>query len=263
MVICHSERSEESLTPKTDQKGGNMAKLYVIGIGPGGREHMTRKAIDTIKACDVIVGYTPYIEYLGDLIEGKERYATGMRGEIQRCKTAIEKTKEGKTTAIISTGDAGLYGMAGPILEMAQGVEVEVIPGVTAAFSAAAELGSPIMHDFASISLSDLMTPWAVIKNRVEKAAEGDFVIAIYNPKSKGRKEHLNKAVEIILKYRDKKTPVGIVRNSGREGRDIRITQLDNIDYNAIDMLCVLIIGNTNTYIEGDKIITPRGYHIE
>lgn len=240
-----------------------MSKLYVIGIGPGGRDHMTLKAINSIKECDVIVGYTPYIDYLGDLVEGKELHSTGMRGEIQRCKTAIEMTREGKTTAIISTGDAGLYGMAGPILEMAQGVEVEVIPGVTSAFSAAAELGSPIMHDFASISLSDLMTPWGVIENRIEKAAEADFVIAIYNPKSKGRKKHLNKAIDIISKYRNTETPVGIVRNSGRQGTDITITSLDSIDYDSVDMLCVLIIGNSNTYVEDNRIITPRGYNIK
>lgn len=240
-----------------------MSKLYVIGIGPGGREHMTLKAIDAIKECDVIVGYTPYINYLGNLTEGKEVYSTGMRGEIKRCEFAIEKTKEGKNTAIISTGDAGLYGMAGPILEMSQDIEVEIIPGVTSAFSAAAELGSPIMHDFASISLSDLMTPWEVIENRIEKAAEADFVIAIYNPKSKGRKDHLNRAIEIISKYRDKKTPVGIVRNSGREGTNVTITQLDSIIYESVDMLCVLIIGNSNTYIEKNTIITPRGYNIK
>lgn len=165
-----------------------MAKLYVIGMWPGGREHMTLKAIETIKKSDIIVGYTPYIDYLGDLVKGKEIYSTGMKGEIERCKLAIKKVKEGKNTAIISTGDAGLYGMAGPILELKEDIEVEIIPGVTAAFSAASELGSPIMHDFASISLSDLLTPWEVIEKRIEKAAEGDFVIAIYNPRSKGRK---------------------------------------------------------------------------
>src|SRR5690606_18888351 len=144
-------------------------------------EHMTYKAVEVIKKCDVIVGYTPYIEYLGDLVDGKELFSTGMKGEIERCKAAIEIVKEGKNTAIISTGDAGLYGMAGPILELSEGIDVEIVPGVTAAFSAAAELGSPIMHDYASISLSDLLTPWEVIENRVEKAAEADFVIAIYN----------------------------------------------------------------------------------
>ncbi|WMM25871.1 precorrin-3B C(17)-methyltransferase [Tissierella sp. MB52-C2] len=240
-----------------------MAKLYVVGIGPGSREHMTYKAVEVIKKSDVIVGYTPYIEYLGDLVEGKELFSTGMKGEIERCKVAIEKVKEGKNTVIVSTGDSGLYGMAGPILELAEDIEVEIIPGVTAAFSAAAELGSPIMHDYASISLSDLLTPWEVIENRLEKAAEADFVISIYNPKSKGRKEHLEKAVNIILNYRKIDTPVGIVKNSGRKGTEITITTLGSIDYDRVDMLCVLIIGNSNSYIKGDKIITPRGYNIK
>lgn len=240
-----------------------MAKLYVVGIGPGGREHMTYKAVEVIKDSDLIVGYTPYIEYLGDLVEGKDLFSTGMKGEIERCKVAIEAVRSGKNTSIISTGDAGLYGMAGPILELAEDIEVEVIPGVTAAFSAAAELGSPIMHDYASISLSDLLTPWEVIENRLEKASEADFVIAIYNPKSKGRKEHLEKAVNIILGHRERETPVGIVKNSGREGREITITTLDNIDYEKVDMLSVLIIGNSNSYIKDNKIITPRGYNIK
>jgi len=239
-----------------------MAKLYVIGIGPGGREHMTLKAIETIKKSDIIVGYTPYIDYLGDLVKGKEIYSTGMKGEIERCKLAIKKVKEGKNTAIISTGDAGLYGMAGPILELKEDIEVEIIPGVTAAFSAASELGSPIMHDFASISLSDLLTPWEVIEKRIEKAAEGDFVIAIYNPRSKGRKDHLEKAVEIMLKYKEEGTPVGIVKNSGRANTEIILTTLVNISYENVDMLSILIIGNSNTYVKDGQMITPRGYHI-
>lgn len=239
-----------------------MAKLYVVGIGPGGREHMTYKAVEVIKKCDVIVGYTPYIEYLGELVEGKELFSTGMKGEIERCKTAIKTVKEGKNTAIISTGDAGLYGMAGPILELAEGVEVEIVPGVTAAFSAGAELGAPIMHDYASISLSDLLTPWEVIENRIEKAAEADFIITIYNPKSKGRKDHLEKAIGKIRSHRSEKTPVGIVKNSGRGEREITITTLDEIDYDKVDMLCVLIIGNSNTYLKDGYIVTPRGYNI-
>lgn len=239
-----------------------MSKLYVIGIGPGGREHMTYKAVETIKKCDIIVGYTPYIEYLGDLVEGKEIYSTGMKGEIERCKLAIEKAKE-KDTAIISTGDAGLYGMAGPILELSEDVDVEIIPGITAAFSAASELGSPIMHDYVSISLSDLLTPWEIIERRIEKAAEGDFVIAIYNPRSKGRKDHLEKAVNIILKHKTKDTPVGIVKDSGRPNTKITITTLGQIDYEKVDMLSVVIIGNTNTYIKDGLIITPRGYDIK
>lgn len=239
-----------------------MAKLYVVGIGPGGREHMTYKAVEVIKKCDVIVGYTPYIEYLGDLVEGKKLFSTGMKGEVERCRAAIELVKEGKNTAIISTGDAGLYGMAGPILELAEGIKVEIVPGVTAAFSAAAELGAPIMHDYASISLSDLLTPWEVIEKRVEKAAEADFIISIYNPRSKGRKDHLQNVIERILNHRHGKTPVGIVKNSGREEREITVTTLDEIDYTKVDMLCVLIIGNSNTYVKDGRIVTPRGYNI-
>lgn len=239
-----------------------MAKLYVVGIGPGGREHMTYKAVEVIKESDVIVGYTPYIEYLGELVEGKELFSTGMKGEIERCKQAIEMVRKGKTTAIVSTGDAGLYGMAGPILELAEGIEVEIIPGVTAAFSAASELGSPIMHDYASISLSDLMTPWEVILKRVEKAAEADFVITMYNPRSKGRPEHLEEAIGLVLKHRKPTTPVGIVKDSGRPGTKITITTLGEMDYEMVDMLTVLIIGNSNTYIENDKMITPRGYKL-
>lgn len=240
-----------------------MAKLYVVGIGPGGREHMTLKAIDTIKKSQVIVGYTPYIEYLGDMTEGKELFSTGMRGEIERCKKAIELVRGGKNTSIVSTGDSGLYGMAGPILELADGIEVEVIPGVTAAFSAAAELGAPIMHDYASISLSDLLTPWQVILKRVEMASEGDFVIQIYNPRSRGRKDHLSQAIDIVLKHRKPETPVALVKNSGRENREIRIGNLGDIDYEKVDMLTVVLIGNSNTYIKDGKIITPRGYEIQ
>ena len=239
-----------------------MAKLYVVGIGPGSRENMTFKAVDAIKKSKAIVGYTPYIDYLEELTHGKEVFSTGMRGEVERCKKAISLVKEGKNTAIVSTGDAGLYGMAGPILELSKGIEVEVIPGVTAAFSAAAELGAPIMHDYASISLSDLLTPWDVILKRVEKSAEADFVIQIYNPRSKGRKDHLQAVVEIISKHREPETPVGIVKNSGRGGREITITTLNSIYYEQIDMLTVIIIGNTNTYVENGNIITPRGYKI-
>lgn len=239
-----------------------MAKLFVVGIGPGGRENMTLKAIETIKNCDIIVGYKPYIEYLEELVEGKEVFSTGMKGEIQRCEIAIKRVREGKNTAIISTGDAGLYGMAGPILELKDEIDVEIVPGVTAAFSAASELGSPIMHDYVSISLSDLLTPWEVIEKRIEKAAQGDFVITIYNPKSKGRENNLEKAVDIMLRYKSPSTPVGIVKNSGRANTKKWINTLDSIDYEKMDMLCVLIIGNSNTYIKDQLMITPRGYKL-
>lgn len=239
-----------------------MAKLYVVGIGPGGKEHMTLKSVNTIKKCDVVVGYTFYIELINDLLEGKKVISTGMKGEIERCKAAIEEVKNGFDTCIVSTGDPGLYGMAGPIIEMADGIEVEVIPGVSAAFCGASELGAPIMHDFCTISLSDLLTPWEQIVKRLHSAAEADFVIALYNPKSMGRQTHIEKAVEIIKKYKKGSTPVGLIKNAGREGNEKRVYTLDTIDFDFIDMMTVVVIGNEKTYIKDDKIVTPRGYSI-
>ncbi len=238
-----------------------MAKLYVVGIGPGGREHMTLKAIEVIRKCSVIAGYSFYIELLEELVEGKEIIKTGMKGEIERCKMAIEKVRAGHDTCLVSTGDAGLYGMAGPVLEMADDIDVEVIPGVTAAFSAAAEVGAPIMHDFCTISLSDLLTPWEVIEKRLKCAAEGDFVIALYNPKSHGREKHIEQAIEIISRGRSADIPVALVKNTGRNGTEKIITTISNINYDIIDMMTVVLVGNSNTYIKDESIITPRGYN--
>ena len=237
-----------------------MAKLYVTGIGPGGREHMTLKALETIKKCEVIVGYTFYIELIKDLIEGKKVIKTGMRGEMERCRAAVEEVEKGYDTCIISTGDSGLYGMAGPVHELAEGIEVEVVPGVTSSFCAAAEVGAPIMHDFCTISLSDLLTPWEAIEKRLHMAARGDFVIALYNPRSKGRPENLKKAVEILLKYIKPETPAALVKNAGREGNGRCIVTLGTIAYDFIDMMTVVIIGNSNTYVKDGRMITPRGY---
>jgi precorrin-3B C17-methyltransferase len=241
-----------------------MAKLYVVGLGPGGREHMTLKALDVIKKSQVVVGYSFYIELISDLIIGKEIIKTGMKGEIERCRRAIEKVRDGLDTCIVSTGDSGLYGMAGPILEMARDkdVDVEIIPGISAAFCAASELGAPIMHDFCTISLSDLMTSWDVIEKRIECAAIGDFVVALYNPKSIGRPKHIEKAIEILLKHRNPDTPVGLIKNAGRDGNERRITTLADINYDFIDMMTVVIIGNSKTFIDNDFIITPRGYNL-
>lgn len=239
-----------------------MAKVYVVGIGPGGKAHMTLKAIETIKKCDVIVGYTFYIELIKDMTAGKKVIKTGMKGEVERCRIALEEAEKGFETCIISTGDPGLYGMAGPMLELAEGIEVEVIPGVTSAFCAAAEVGAPIMHDFCTISLSDLLTPWEVIEKRLHMAASADFVIALYNPKSKGRPENINHAISIVSNYAKPKTPVALVKNAGRDGNDRRIVTLDSIDYDFIDMMTVVIIGNSNTYIKEGSMITPRGYSL-
>lgn len=239
-----------------------MAKLYVVGIGPGGKDDMTVRSLRAIEECQVVVGYRFYIELIGDLIGDKQVIQTGMKGEIERCKLAIEKVRAGVNTCIVSTGDAGLYGMAGPILEMADGIDVEVVPGVTSSFSAASVLGAPIMHDFCTISLSDLLTPWETIEKRLELASDADFVIAIYNPRSKGRPEHLKHAIDIMLGHKPQDTPVGIVKNSGRDGQQSLITTLSKIDCECVDMMSVLIVGNRESYVEGGRIITPRGYSI-
>jgi precorrin-3B C17-methyltransferase len=239
-----------------------MSKLYVIGIGPGGLEHITMKAANAIKKCEVVVGYKFYIELIEELIAGKRVISTGMKGELERCKMAIEEVIKGFDTCIVSTGDPGLYGMAGPILEMAEGIEVEVIPGVSAAFCAASELGAPIMHDFCTISLSDLMTPWEAIENRLQAAASADFVIALYNPKSHGRKTYINRAIEIVRGFRVASTPVGLIKNAGRAGNEKKVVTLDTMDFEFIDMMTVVLIGNSKTYIKDNKIITPRGYNI-
>lgn len=238
--------------------------LYIIGIGPGGKDRMTLEAVQKIKESDVIVGYKPYIEYVSEFLTDQETFSTGMTGEIERCKKAIEFAKGGKNVAIISTGDAGLYGMAGPVIELLKGsdVEFEVVPGVSAVFSAAADLGAPLMMDTAIISLSDLLVSYEKIKKRVELAAEADFVISLYNPRSKGRPDYLNEAIQIIKKYRKGTTPVGIVRNSGRDDFSKEIATLDTIDCESVDMNTIVIIGNSTSYIHGDTIITKRGYDI-
>lgn len=239
-----------------------MKKLYVVGIGPGGLEHMTKKAVNAIVESEVIVAYKPYLEYVKELIDGKETMSNGMYGEVERCQKAIEYAESGRTTSVISTGDAGVYGMAGLILELVEGkeVDVEIIPGVSSAMSAAAELGAPLMHDFAVISLSDKLTDLDLIMKRVKLAAEGDFVIAIYNPRSKGRPAYFKQAIEIISEYREAKTPVGIVKDSGREGTKISLTTIDSVDYESVDMLTIVIVGNSSSYIRDGKMITPRGY---
>lgn len=241
----------------------DMAKLYVVGLGPGGRASMTLSAVEAINKSQVIVGYKYYVDLIRDMLDGKEVISTGMHKEVERCRLAIEKAKQGFETAIISTGDAGLYGMAGPILELTEEIDVEVIPGVTSCFAAAAELGAPIMHDFCSISLSDLLTPWPVIEQRLESAGAADFVVALYNPRSHRRSANLEKAVDLLLKHKKPDTPVGIVKNAGRDGNQKVITTLANINYDAVDMMTVLIIGNNATYIKGERMITPRGYQFD
>lgn len=238
-----------------------MGKLYVVGIGPGGIEHMTIRAKEVIEESDIIVGYHKYIEFIKPIIEGKEVFSTGMKGEEERCRKALELSKD-NVVAVISTGDAGIYGMAGLILEMRNNENVEVIPGVTASSAAASLLGAPLMHDNCNISLSDLMTPYELIKKRVRMAAEGDFIISLYNPKSKGRTSYLMENVNIIREYRDGNTPIGIVRNALRDGEEVTLTTLDAFDDSSVDMFSIVVIGNSKSYIKDGKFITPRGYKL-
>ena len=238
-----------------------MGKLYVIGIGPGGLEHMTLKAKEAIEKCNIDVGYNKYIDMIKPLVENKELFSTGMRGEEARCKKALELSKD-NIVALISTGDSGIYGMAGLILQMQNDEEVEVIPGVTASSAAGSVIGAPLMHDNCNISLSDLMTPYDLIKKRVRNAADSDMIISLYNPRSKGRPHYLREAIEIIKEYRKLDTPVAVVRHALRDGQEFRMFTLENFDEEVVDMFSIVIVGNSQSFIKNGKFITPRGYDI-
>ena len=256
-------------------------KIFVVGIGPGSAEHLTQRARTALYEADVIVGYKTYINLIKCIVGGKEIVSTGMTEEVERCKAAIELAEKGKKVAVISSGDAGIYGMAGLIYELVvsgqQSVvsqipatghrplatsDIEVIPGVSALNAAAAVLGAPLMHDFAAISLSDLLTPWEVIQKRVESAAMADFVICIYNPKSSGRVEQIGIARDLILKHRKPDTSVGIVKNAMRDGQRVVITTLAQMLNHDIDMLTTILIGNSTTFVVDGVMVTPRGYKL-
>ena len=239
-----------------------MGKLYVIGIGPGGLEHMTLKAKQAIEESNIVVGYNKYIDMIKPLVEDKELFSTGMRGEEARCRKALELSKENNTVALISTGDSGIYGMAGLILQMQEDESVEIIPGVTASSAAGSVIGAPLMHDNCNISLSDLMTPYDLIKKRVRNAADADMIISLYNPRSKGRPHYLREAIEIIKEYRELNTPVAVVRHALRDGQEYKLFTLENFDEEVVDMFSIVIVGNSQSFIKNGKFITPRGYNI-
>lgn len=240
--------------------------IYVVGIGTGKKDHMTLEAIEVIKRCDIIVGYKTYIDLIRDLVADKIVVENGMRQEIDRSRAALDLSKKGHIVAMISGGDSGVYGMAGLVYELNTkeewGQEIRIVQGVTSSISAAAELGAPLMNDFCHISLSDLMTPMDHILKRLELAAQGDFVICLYNPKSKGRPDHLRRAFEVMARYKSSHTPVGIVKNAGRDNMEKYVMTFENMDYDICDMSTMVIIGNKESYIENDSIITPRGYRI-
>lgn len=244
-----------------------MSLISVVGIGPGKMEDMTPRAKKAVEESDVIVGYSTYIDLIRMYYPDKEFISSGMTMEAARCRVVLEKALAGDKVALISSGDSGIYGMAGLMLEVVNRagakIPVEIIPGITAASAAAAILGAPIMHDFAVISLSDRLTSPYVIYKRIECAAEGDFVICLYNPKSSGRTEQIEKARDIILRHRDGSTPAGIVRNAGRTDESYAISSLRDMLSCEIDMFSTVIIGNSRTYVENGRIITPRGYKLE
>jgi precorrin-3B methylase len=265
--------------------------LYVVGIGPGSEADMTIRARAAIEQADTVVGYTTYIKLVEGMLAGKDVVSTGMMKEADRCAQAVRLASEGKSVALVSSGDAGIYGMAGLVLEIVeeqvvgqpppgpeghpppqagrgkgykeQGTlpfEFEVIPGVPAVCSSAASLGAPLMHDFAVISLSDLLTPWELIVKRLDAAASADFVIALYNPRSKGRPGYLEQARDIIIKHRPGSTPVGIVKDSTRDGERVIVTTLGELPVEEVDMTTMVIVGNSQSRRFMDYILTPRGY---
>ena len=239
-----------------------MGKLYVIGIGPGGLEHMTLRAKEAIEESNIVVGYNKYIDMIKPLVENKELFSTGMRGEEARCRKALELSKEDNTVALISTGDSGIYGMAGLILQMQKDENVEIITGVTASSAAGSVVGAPLMHDNCNISLSDLMTPYELIKKRVRNAADADMIISLYNPRSKGRPHYLREAIEIIKEYRDLNTPVAVVRHALRDGQEYKLFNLENLDEEVVDMFSIVMVGNSQSFVKEGKFITPRGYDV-
>ena len=242
-----------------------MKKIIVAGIGPGSAADITPAVLEAVREADAIVGYKYYFRFVEPYLkEGCECIDTGMKKERERAEQAFRLAEQGKTVVVISSGDAGIYGMAPLIYEMKRerqsDVEIETLPGISAFQKAASLLGAPIGHDMCLISLSDLMTPWEVIERRIKAAAVGDFVTAVYNPKSHGRYWQLYRLQELFLQHRSATTPVGYVRQAGREEQTVRLTTLGQFDPEDVDMFTVVIIGNSQSYIADGKMVTPRGY---
>ena len=242
-----------------------MSKIYVTGLGPGAADQMTIRARKVLEKCPVIIGYTVYIDLIREEFPDKTFLSTPMRKEADRCRMAFAEAQKGQDVAMVCSGDAGVYGMAGLICEVGKDypdVGIEIVPGITAASGGAAVLGAPLMHDFAVISLSDLLTPWEKIERRVRAAAEADFVICIYNPSSKKRADYLKKACEMILEFRRPETVCGIVRNIGRDGETYEILSLEQLRDTQVDMFTTVFIGNSQTRVIDGRMVTPRGYRV-
>ena len=240
-----------------------MNKLIVVGIGPGDYENMTVRADRALQNCDVIIGYTVYVDLVRDRYPDKEFFETPMTRETERCQIAIDEARKGKTVAMVCSGDSGIYGMAALIYELrgeSKDPEVEVIPGLTAACSGGALLGAPLTHDFAIISLSDLLTPWEKIEKRLEMAAAADLCIAIYNPSSHKRADYLMKACDILLRHASPETVCGAVRNIAREGEEMHVMTLGELREYKANMFTTVFVGNSQTRVIDGKMVTPRGY---
>ncbi len=243
-----------------------MARLYIIGTGPGDISHLTEAARLALNDASLIIGYDTYIDQVRPLLKGKQIVSTGMMQEVDRCREAISASRGGQTVALVSGGDAGIYGMAGLVFELINqdqedSLEVIVVPGLSAIQAAASQLGAPVMHDFAVISLSDLLTPWEVITRRLEAAARADFVVALYNPRSSNRITQIQEARSILLENRSPATPAGIVRNACRDGQSVTVTTLENLLDHDIDMATIVIIGNSSSFVDRfGRMVTPRGY---
>ena len=251
---------------KAREAAAATGKLFVVGIGPGGPPDRTRRAEEAIRTSDVVAGYTRYLQLIEDLTAGKELIATGMTREAERCRMALLRAAEGRTVSLVSSGDPGVYGMAGLVLEIAAAdrirLPIEIIPGVTASQALAARLGAPLMCDFATLSLSDLLVPWETIRKRLEAVAAADLVAALYNPRSQKRTRQLDEAAEIFRRHRPGTTPVGVGTALGSPGERLHLSDLDHFLALPIDMRSVVIIGNGSTRRIADWLVTPRGYGV-
>ena len=237
--------------------------VYAVGLGPGAGRGLTQEAKDVLGRCQVVVGYTVYVDLIKAAYPDKIYLTTPMTQEAKRCRMALDEAAAGRDTAVICSGDAGIYGMAGLLYETAQdypGAKIQVVPGITAATGGAAVLGAPLMHDFAVISLSDLLTPWEKIERRIRAAAMADFVVCLYNPSSRKRRDYLRKACEYMLEYENPETVCGIVQNIGRDGETGRTMTLKELKDTETDMFTTVFIGNEQTKLINGKMVTPRGY---
>lgn len=240
-----------------------MNKIYVVGLGPGREEFLSAQARAALEQAQVLCGYTVYVDLIRGLFPDKEIYTTPMRQETERCRWALETASRGNTVALVCSGDAGVYGMAGLVLQLAADypdTEIEVVPGITAALSGAAVMGAPLGHDFCVISLSDLLTPWDVIEKRLECAALGDFALCLYNPASKKRADYLRRACDILLRHKSPETLCGWVRNIGREGQESKVMSLSQLREEQVDMFTTVFVGSSTTTLCAGRLVTPRGY---